>query len=81
MHRVYRGGLNIDRNFATNVGIEFKTPEEYFLHEAPHPFVRDFEPNDYLGPHSSIFTNASKLHELMHLAPVRDLIHSSPDFI
>lgn len=32
-----------DRNFAHNVGIDFKTPEEYFLGEAPRDFVRDFD--------------------------------------
>lgn len=42
------------RNFATNVGIEFKTPEEYFLNDAPQPFVRDFEPSDYLSTASII---------------------------
>ena len=36
-----------DRNFATNVGIEFKTPEEYFLDEAPRPYTRSFDPQTY----------------------------------
>lgn len=45
------------RNFATNVGIDFKTPEEYFLHEAPQPFVQDFEPSDYLSTTSTTSTN------------------------
>ncbi|KAL8930154.1 MAG: hypothetical protein Q9208_000771 [Pyrenodesmia sp. 3 TL-2023] len=38
-----------DRNFAANVGIEFKTPEEFFLQEPPHPFLRDFDPSLYLN--------------------------------
>ncbi|KAF2635134.1 PNK3P-domain-containing protein [Massarina eburnea CBS 473.64] len=37
-----------DRNFATNVGIPFHTPEEYFLEEAPRPFVRTFDPSAFL---------------------------------
>lgn len=50
------------RNFATNVGIEFQTPEEYFLHEVPQPFVRDFEPSVYLSTTSTTTTstNASR---------------------
>ncbi|KHN94351.1 DNA kinase/phosphatase Pnk1 [Metarhizium album ARSEF 1941] len=32
-----------DRNFAHNVGIAYKTPEEYFLGESPRDFVRDFD--------------------------------------
>ena len=39
----------MSRNFATNAGIAFKTPEEFFLHEPPHPFTRDFEPSRYLN--------------------------------
>ncbi|KAF2441653.1 PNK3P-domain-containing protein [Karstenula rhodostoma CBS 690.94] len=33
-----------DRNFAANVGIDFRTPEEYFLGEDPSPFTREFDP-------------------------------------
>lgn len=62
----YEGILSDSRNFATNVGIDFKTPDEYFLEEAPHPFSREFEPSSYLSALSSIATNASKLQKSMH---------------
>lgn len=32
-----------DRNLAHNIGIDFKTPEEFFLGEEPRDFVRDFD--------------------------------------
>ncbi|ORY64488.1 polynucleotide kinase 3 phosphatase-domain-containing protein [Pseudomassariella vexata] len=32
-----------DRNFAHNVGITYKTPEEFFLCEKPREFTRDFD--------------------------------------
>ena len=38
-----------DRDFATNVGIEFKTPEEYFLNEEPRAYSRVFDPAAYLS--------------------------------
>ncbi len=37
------------RDFAANVGIEFKTPEEYFLQQQARPFVRDFDPSAHLA--------------------------------
>ncbi|KAF9738760.1 bifunctional polynucleotide phosphatase/kinase [Paraphaeosphaeria minitans] len=37
-----------DRNFAANVGIDFHTPEEYFLGEDPSPFTREFDPTAVL---------------------------------
>ena len=63
----YRGGscildvLKIHRDFATNVGITYKSPEEIFLHEAPHSFVRTFEPNEYID-NSPASADASMLH-------------------
>ncbi|KAI4257989.1 MAG: hypothetical protein L6R42_005354 [Xanthoria sp. 1 TBL-2021] len=50
-----------DRNLAANVGIEFKTPEEFFLHEAVLPFTRDFEPRNYLNPSLTTSLDASPL--------------------
>lgn len=32
-----------DRNFAHNVGIAYKTPEEFFLNQRPRDFCRDFD--------------------------------------
>ncbi|KAF1960144.1 PNK3P-domain-containing protein [Byssothecium circinans] len=37
-----------DRDFAANIGISFHTPEEYFLQEAPRPFIRSFDPAAFL---------------------------------
>ena len=50
-----------DRNFAENVGIRFQTPEEYFLHKAPEPYIRQFVPSEYLKPSGNDAPNASKL--------------------
>ena len=36
------------RDFAANVGINFMTPEEYFLNEPSRPFTRSFEPSLHL---------------------------------
>ncbi|KAI0885039.1 PNK3P-domain-containing protein [Annulohypoxylon maeteangense] len=42
-----------DRNFAHNVGISFKTPEEFFLGEPPRDFVRDFDLASYPYPRTN----------------------------
>ena len=49
-----------DRNLANNIGIIFKTPEEYFLHKQPEPYIRQFEPSDYCKLISRNGTTASK---------------------
>lgn len=36
-------------DFADNVGINFQTPEEFFLEQAPRAFCRTFEPAKYVG--------------------------------
>lgn len=53
-----------DRNLADNLGLTFRTPEEFFLGEQPRPFVRSFEPSRYVqsnGVNPIIF---SKKHDL-----------------
>ena len=50
-----------DRDFASNVGITFQTPEEFFLGEAPKPFVRSFDPADYLKAEVNSATDATPL--------------------
>ena len=55
------GVLKILRDFASNVGIAFHTPEEYFLREQPVPFTRSFEPHAILNGSSSTSTYASTL--------------------
>ena len=37
-----------DRDLAANVGIGFKTPEEFFLNEKPRPYSRVFDPREFL---------------------------------
>ncbi|KAI1374745.1 PNK3P-domain-containing protein [Hypoxylon crocopeplum] len=43
-----------DRNFAHNVGIEYKTPEEFFLGEPPRKFLRDFDLATYPYPNMDV---------------------------
>ncbi|PGH27531.1 polynucleotide kinase 3'-phosphatase [Polytolypa hystricis UAMH7299] len=37
-----------DRDFATNIGIPFKTPEEFFFDQPPETIVRAFDPKTYI---------------------------------
>ncbi|KAF2184429.1 PNK3P-domain-containing protein [Zopfia rhizophila CBS 207.26] len=49
----------VDRDFAANIGIPFRTPEEHFLQEDPRPFVRAFDPTVLLQKRAGKSTSAN----------------------
>ncbi|WQF81246.1 Putative HAD-superfamily hydrolase,subfamily IIIA, polynucleotide kinase 3 phosphatase [Colletotrichum destructivum] len=52
-----------DRNFADNVGIEYQTPEEFFLGEKPRSFVREFDVVHYPYPDDSESSGTESLFD------------------
>ncbi|EQB45243.1 polynucleotide kinase 3 phosphatase [Colletotrichum gloeosporioides Cg-14] len=52
-----------DRNLAHNIGIDYKTPEEFFLGEEPRDFVREFDVMHYSYPEESKTSSSDVLFE------------------
>ena len=65
-----------DRDMAANVGIKFHTPEEFFLEEAVMPFIRSFDPSNYLvGEVEAISTHGTNGTPMVFLKKnLRDIV-------
>lgn len=63
--------LIILSNFAANIGINFKSPEEFFLGESPQPFTRDFEPTKYLNDGHESLGQYLRVYLISAFGPIR----------
>lgn len=52
--------LRLCRDLASNVGVKFMTPEEFFLGEDSRSFIRAFDPTAHISPVMTSKTDASK---------------------
>ena len=69
--------ITLFRDFAANVGIAFKTPEEFFLEEEPRPFVRTFEPSTYTND-GVLALETNTVHTLSNDLPILVVFCGSP---
>ncbi|KAF2266661.1 PNK3P-domain-containing protein [Lojkania enalia] len=68
----------VDRDFAANIGIHFRTPEEHFMHEDSRPFVREFDPTNYLQEGAAKSTSAVPIPFSEKKSPEIVLLCGSP---
>jgi bifunctional polynucleotide phosphatase/kinase len=59
-----------DRHFCENVGIEFFTPEEWFLGAKKEEYIDRFDPKRYLGPNNRP-EGISKTLTALHVKPAK----------
>ncbi|CAZ79331.1 unnamed protein product [Tuber melanosporum] len=60
-----------DRHWAANVGIGFRTPEEFFLGKMPKSMAHRFDPLKYIKsePQALVFTKSSKQEIVLFVGP------------
>jgi len=63
---------------ASNVGIKFQTPEEFFLEEEPRPFARTFDPASYLATVVPVQMQSSKSFRLLGVRSTNVLMTNRP---
>ena len=75
-NKIVEAANGMIRDFAANIGIRFRTPEEFFLQEEPRPFAREFDPSAFLQeaealgkPVSASTFRDSQPHDILFTTP------------